>query len=98
METKDKRAQLKKVAREQGNWGKGASSRRNGKIRRKGKGIKDKRRRSELSEPKCNIRSQMTAFIKLIPKREITWGLYNLYDCTCSVHGLHSVHVRIAGL
>ena len=36
--------------------------------------------------------SQVTAFIKLIPKRYITWGLNIPYVCARSVHGLRSVH------
>ena len=36
--------------------------------------------------------SQMTAFVKLIPKRYITWGHNTRYVCARSVHGLYSVH------
>ena len=36
--------------------------------------------------------SQTTAFVKLIPKRYITWGLSIRYVCARSVHGLNSVH------
>ena len=35
--------------------------------------------------------SQMTAFVTLIPKRYITYGLHKIYCCALSVHGFQSM-------